>query len=40
VGLATLSHRWVEVPSMAFGKSMAARLGKWQARRAQDRDMK
>jgi peptidoglycan/LPS O-acetylase OafA/YrhL len=34
VGLATLSHRWVELPSMALGKSLVTRLRELQARRA------
>jgi peptidoglycan/LPS O-acetylase OafA/YrhL len=34
-GLAALSHRWVEVPSQAFGKSLPKRFEAWKARRGQ-----
>ncbi|HSQ40460.1 MAG TPA: acyltransferase family protein, partial [Anaerolineales bacterium] len=35
IGLAALSHRWVEVPSQAFGKSLPKRFEAWKARRGQ-----
>lgn len=35
IGLAALSHRFVEVPSMALGKSLPKRFEAWIARRAQ-----
>ena len=35
LGLAALSYRWVEAPSMAFGKSLPGRIAAWRARRGQ-----
>ncbi len=35
IGLAALSHRWVEIPSMAFGKSLPKRFETWRTRRGQ-----
>jgi peptidoglycan/LPS O-acetylase OafA/YrhL len=34
IGLAALSHRWVEMPSMNLGKSLPARFDAWKAHRA------
>lgn len=35
IGLAALSHRWVELPSIAFGKSLPKRFEAWKLRRRQ-----
>jgi peptidoglycan/LPS O-acetylase OafA/YrhL len=35
IGLASLSHRWVELPSIAFGKSLPKRFEAWKMRRSQ-----
>ena len=34
-GLAALTHRFVEVPSMTFGKSLPKRYADWKMRRAE-----
>jgi peptidoglycan/LPS O-acetylase OafA/YrhL len=35
LGLAALTHRFVEVPSMTFGKSLSKRIADWKLRRSQ-----
>lgn len=35
LGLAALTHRFVELPSMAFGKSLPKRIADWKTRRAE-----
>jgi peptidoglycan/LPS O-acetylase OafA/YrhL len=35
LGLAALSHHWLEMPSMAFGKSLLKRFTEWKLRRGQ-----
>lgn len=35
IGVAALSHRWVELPSIAFGKSLPKRFEAWKLRRIQ-----
>lgn len=39
IGLAALSHRFVEVPSMAFGKSLPKRFSDWKTRRLQSQSV-